>query len=299
MKIVILFIFISCSCFARTEWWQIAGLGEEIANLSDTCRVSGYTEKFKLHYINYSATIGSAANIHGIASTYSTAVKDALRKAVRTYRNPAYSADGTPFRAPIGDGTLGGAAAPGNTESNWIDVYLYNSVNCETRLDVPQTNTTETYSSCYLVIDNNLSTSPSADNNVYNAVPHEFFHAIQNAYFRTKMPSSWLCQPTEALKEGTATWAESRLMVSGKEDKGHYQFLDPFLVDDADVFTHTLFSHPNRGIWAHNTTNSSFLANKRHAYSTVFFGNTSQGVFSMTQLAENWAIVCIIFAPFG
>lgn len=33
----------------------------------------------------------------------------------------------------------------------------------------------------------------------------------------------------------------------------------------------TLFSHPNRGIWAYNTTSPGIVANKRHVYSTAFF----------------------------
>ena len=257
----------------RPDLPTMAGMVATVNNpipaiLSDTCRVQGYTEKFKIHYVIF-ATTPANASIHGVSTLYRNEVKVALRKAVRTFRNPTYIADGIVFRNPIGDGSLGGSVN-GSTENNWIDVYLYNSVNCQTIPDVAQTNTTETYSSCYLVIDNDLSTSLSAPDNVYNAVPHEFFHAIQNAYFRTKMPISWQCQATEAFKEGTAVWAESRLMVSGKEDKGHYQFLDSWLVDDSQINTHTLFSHPNRGIWAYNTTEPSITANKRHVYSTGF-----------------------------
>lgn len=53
MKITILLLLatFSYSCLARDAWWQIAQLSET-TNLFDTCGIPGYTEIFKLHYIN-------------------------------------------------------------------------------------------------------------------------------------------------------------------------------------------------------------------------------------------------------
>ncbi len=131
MRKYTLLLLLLCNTLLQAQRTELTVMASMVDNppenplppiLSDTCRVQGYTEKFKLHYVTFSTTIGINANTHGITGTYRLAVKDALRKAVRTYRNPLYSADGIVFRSPIGDGILGGAAT-GSTENNWINVY--------------------------------------------------------------------------------------------------------------------------------------------------------------------------------
>lgn len=236
---------------------------------------------FSIHYAD-SIPLKSKLSLHNCTKTYVQHIQKYLTETANIFLNPNNSSDGIPFRSPVPDGKLGG-------NNNYIDFYVLNltyykddsKVIAETYQDVYVTEREDSISSAYTFISNDLSyeVEPIATflkdqkytNKLRTAVCHEFFHHIQMAYHRTLTTpfNSW--KASQALVEGTAAWAETRLeltydntnLAKTCEDGWHYIYLD----------SDNIFENQKWGLFA-----TSYLqgynyikVSPLYPYSSVFF----------------------------
>jgi hypothetical protein len=203
------------------------------------------TQHFKIHY--------TLTGLHAVASlNYADSVafyaELAWQQLITQMR----------FKAPIPDDTTSGG-------QNLFDIYLQNIPNQaqgQTLAD-PSLNQGRSTAICYILIQPNLPYINDYQSQGLRAVvQHEFFHAIQNAYYGSALAGQTgdaiTTSNSIAVREGTATWAQTLIT----NPIVNYSHLACFMANDAH------WQQPNQNIWAGQ--NDSYLY-EQASYATVFF----------------------------
>ncbi len=215
------------------------------------------TQHFRVHYTldGENRPAGIQANTQA-AEHYVFMVQHYLEEAYQkliTERN---------YKTPITDGEEGGG-------NDLYDIYIQGipiGENGQTKADPPSDyNSSQT--STYIVISNQLPLEDIYGGNALAATAtHEFFHAIQNAYYCSALAAhSYAAIKTaksSSLREGTAVWAETLLSQKDQQakrfpNKNYYSYLNT---------SPGLLTYPAKALLVHEEAHAS-----QYAYSTVFF----------------------------